>query len=269
MQRRVRRADYTTLRSQRGATYFRLRRNRAERALADLDRHGLSHVGQRTCDSAADDHQLGIEGVEERRDRDSKIVTRDGKYLERHRIAASCLGGKSAHRKIVLRIDDCSGQLRTLCESHLSLDESAQSRRRRVRFKTSARPTVASRTLGFDRHVSEFTCHSTAAMDQLAADDDSAADSGAEREQYNVAPSACRTAPVLAERPRVGIILEHDRSPDQFFELAPERISAPCRDMGRRLYDSRMHVERTRHRDPDSARRAEPALARGVEQMKK
>src|SRR5216684_4976415 len=39
--------------------------------------------------------------------------------------------------------------------------------------------------------------------------------------------------------------------------------------MWRRLHDSRMHVERTRHRDADSARRAEPALARGVEEMKK
>src|SRR5882757_4043302 len=124
MQRRVRRADYTTLRSQRGATYFCLRRNRAERALAHLGRHGLAHVWQRTCDSAADDHQLGIEGVEERRDRDSEIMPRDSKCLEGHRIAASCFGGKSAHREVVLRIDDCRGQLRTLCESHLSLDES-------------------------------------------------------------------------------------------------------------------------------------------------
>src|SRR5882672_86111 len=132
MQRRVRRADYTTLRSQRGATYFRLRRNRAERALADLRRHGLAHVRQRTCDSAADDHQLWIECVEERRDRDSKIVPRNGERLERHPIAASCLGGQSAHREVVLRIDDCRGQLRTLWESHPTLDESAESRRRRV-----------------------------------------------------------------------------------------------------------------------------------------
>src|SRR4029077_10568346 len=36
----------------------------------------------------------------------------------------------------------------------------------------------------------------------------------------------------------------------------------------RRLYDSRMHVERARHRDPDSARRAETAFACGGKEMK-
>ncbi len=66
----------------------------------------------------------------------------------------------------------------------------------------------------------QFARHPASPVNQFAADDQSAADSGAERQQHDVAPPARRAAPVFAERPRVGVVLDDHRPADQRFELA-------------------------------------------------
>ncbi len=76
------------------------------------------------------------------------------------------------------------------------------------------RAAVAWRAIGINGDVSQLARHSAASVYQLAAHDQATADSGAERQQYDVATAARGTAPEFAERPGVGVVIKDDLAAD-------------------------------------------------------
>ncbi len=141
-------------------------------------------------------------------------------------------------------------------------EQAAQARRRRIGLEASARAAVAPHPFGLDRHVAEFRRHPTATMDQLAIDDEAATDPGSEREQHHVFASARRTAPVLAERPRIRIVLDDHRALEHCFQMTAQGKAPPRFDVRRGIHDAGANVKRARNRYANRERASEAAPTR-------
>src|SRR5579864_842247 len=90
------------------------------------------------------------------------------------------------HREGAIRVKQNRGEPCILAKLEARLDKSPKARRRRERFEASARPAIAPRPLRIDGHMAEFPGHPADAVHHPPTNDQPAAYSRTESEQYDV-----------------------------------------------------------------------------------
>ena len=126
------------------------------------------------------------------------------------------------------------------------------------------RAAIAGHPLHLDADVAELARHPAAPMDEFAIDNEPTADAGPEREQHHVFASARAAAPVFAERPGVGVVLEDDGASQQAFQMTPQRKASPRFHMRRGIDDAGANVEQAWHRHADRERAPEAFATRSI-----
>ncbi len=91
---------------------------------------------------------------------------------------------------------------------------------------------AAEQPVGDDADVAELGGDAEPAAAQLVADDDAAAEAGAERDADDVVVALARAEAVLAPGGGVGVVLDDDGQADALLDLVLERLVAPV-DVGR------------------------------------
>src|SRR5467141_1685617 len=79
---------------------------------------------------------------------------------------------------------------------------------RRVRLETSIVAALAASSGGIDRRMADLARHVRRSVIELSFEDQSSSDAGSERHPNDIAPAAGRTAPELAERRTVCVVVE-------------------------------------------------------------
>ena len=110
--------------------------------------------------------------------------------------------------------------------------------------------------------MAKLAGHPGAPVDDFAIDDEAAADAGTEREQHHVFASARGAAPILAERPRIGVVLDDDAALQHALQMMPQRKISPRLHVRRRIDDAGAKIEWTRNRYANR-QRAPEAVATG------
>ena len=114
-------------------------------------------------------------------------------------------------------------------------------------------PAPARRTAGLHDHVADLRGEAVRSSKELAANDDPAADAGADGHDEHLARTAARAESELAPRRGARVVLHHRRSPDRLLDSGGERQVAP-RDV-RREVQRRPPVGESRGPDADRRRR--------------
>ena len=102
----------------------------------------------------------------------------------------------------------------------------------RVLLPASAIATPAHAAIGHDAVVARLAAHPPPAAIKLAANDDAAADPGADGEKDDVVLPAGRAKPGLGPDRRVGVVLHHDRNPKTILDGFLHRLVTPAKVRG-------------------------------------
>jgi hypothetical protein len=115
---------------------------------------------------------------------------------------------------------------------------------RAERFETAARAAAAQRAVGQNGHVPDLARAVVDAVDEFAAHDDAAADAGRDGYVDEMLEPSARAVAVLAERGRVGVVVEQHGHAEALFEQRDDGELVPARKVRRREYQTPRAVER-------------------------
>ena len=212
---------------------------------------------------AADHDQLGVERVDQAADRRAQLASDLGEELDRRRIALA----REPNELMRVRVGP---------------ERLAGDRVRRgpgdVRLEVSAASAAAREAVVDEDDVTELDAGTDRSAVGATAEDQTAADAGAEREHHHVARAATGTRHPLGDRGRIRVVLDRDGQAEPLAHQIPERNvdqrdvrrgdrhSDPLVDSGWNTEADRRHavVEKLREPLPRARPAGTPRTTRGV-----
>ena len=205
---------------------------------------------------------LGVEDVHEAGERDAEVGADQREHLDRGLVAVvGQLGHERPGQLAALGQRPAEPGVRALARQPQRLARQRRARGQRLDAPVVGAVALAGRAVLVDHHVAELAGRADRAAVQLAAEDQPAADPGADRQQHRLVGAPRGARAVLGQRGQVGVVVDEHRQPEP---LGHDRAE---RDVGERQIDGDDAAPGTlihQARDPEADRGdlVRPRLAR-------